>query len=247
MENNQMPNNQAPNEQQVTPNQPKKKNTGLIIGLIIGGIALLLALIGIVAVIVVFVIVGVGGKASMDNESDYSYDFDDGTTTSYDDYDNDDEDYYDNDDDNTYIADENQRIGNSTVGYIDAPSDFVVFNEVDGLEGLDGVQYSDATGTSIITMQAYEDIDAYDMANNVYNHFASDSAVDESSLSSASVTIGGYDAYQVYCYYPDDHMYVVTWCFNVSDVDSYGHYIAIEFDSDYSDLWKLGDTFDMSY
>lgn len=132
-----------------------------------------------------------------------------------------------------------QRIGSPETGYVDVPDDFVTFvNDVYLGEGT--IQYSDLSGMNIVTLQVMDSslVDAELSANTMYMSFESDPAVDQETLTAAMVTLDGCEAYQVYCYYPDDDIYVVTWSFD-SSYDDYTHYVAVEFTSDNYDLFEM--------
>ena len=133
----------------------------------------------------------------------------------------------------------NQRVGSEKTGYVDVPEDFLTFvNDVDLGEGV--IQYSDVAGKNIVTLQYFDAsaIDAEAAASSMYMQFANDTLVDQESLTAAMVTIDDCEAYQVYCYYPSDGVYVVTWSFD-SPEDDYTHYVAVEFTEDKFDLFQL--------
>ncbi len=142
-------------------------------------------------------------------------------------------------DDSENKSTDTQRIGSDEVGYVDVPDDFVKFkNDVDLGEGT--IQYSDANGKNIVTLQYFDDsrLDAELVAGSMYMQFEEDSNVDQDSLTSATVKLDGREAYQVYCYYPDEDIFVVTWSFTSPD-DDYIHYVAVEFTSDNMDLFEM--------
>ena len=142
-----------------------------------------------------------------------------------------------------YNASNTKRIGNDTVGYIDVPSEFVEFKEIGGLQNVvDGVQYSDATGTAIFTLSAYNnsELTAEQAANNAYLNCKAESG---SEVTGAEVDIAGYKAKQVYTYYENEKKYLVIWAFETSEHDNYTHYLSIEFPENYKDIWELNQTF----
>ena len=142
-----------------------------------------------------------------------------------------------------YNESNTKRIGNDTVGYIDVPSEFVEFKEIGGLTGVvDGVQYSDVTGTAIFTLSAYKnsDLTAEQAANNAYLNCQAESG---SEVKGAEVDIAGYKAKQVYTYYENDGKFLVIWAFETSDHDDYTHYLSIEFPDSYRNIWELNETF----
>ena len=237
-----------PNQRQTIP--VKKKGSGCLIFGIVGGVLAVLGIGFIVIVIIVVILIAIGNKQediSSSTSSTYTQ-----NTTEY----SDDSEYTDDTyNEDAYVQDETEsdetvsttRVGNPTMGYIDIPSTYVTFEEEGGLGGLAGYyQYTCVDGYSIVTVQAYDDTTALDLANSVYDNFESDTYVDQDSLEGAEVTIAGYDAYQVYCYYPDDDVYVVSWCFETPDVDNYTHYLAIEFDYNNQDIFDASETFSMT-
>lgn len=241
-------NGQMPLRQQVPPQQPpKKKNPWIIISLVVGPILLVVGILFVVAVVLLY-----NKEMNKDKYVDYNYTTKEYTTEDYTTAQTT-EDILTTEStsvstESTGVIGDTTRIGNGTVGYIDVPTDFVEFSEIGGLGGLDPIQYSDVTGNSIITMQAYNDMDAATMADNTYNNLLKDEGIDASSLETAQVSLGKdgmYNAYQIYCYYPDDATYLVVWCFDAPE-DDLGHYLAIEFTYDYQDIWELADTYKVS-
>ena len=171
---------------------------------------------------------------------DYGYDdYDIGD----DDDDGDDTDIGNNggDDVASYLLD-TKRVGNDEAGYIDVPSEFVVFREEGGLTSdVEAYQYSDPAGKTIFTVSGYENVDAKAVADALMQGLEEDGAEDPTG---AETTIGGYDAYQVYGYYPDENLFLVMWAFETADRDDFVHFVGIEFDADeYADVWLLSETF----
>lgn len=126
-----------------------------------------------------------------------------------------------------------KTIGSSKYGYVDVPTNWYKFYDIDGNDSL---QYSYAS-QFIISLNVIDDntYTAKEYASNYYYNKQNDT--DITGLSSATVKIGKnkeYTAYQVYMYYPDDATYLVTYWFEAED--GYTHYIALEGPE------KLGDT-----
>lgn len=141
-----------------------------------------------------------------------------------------------------------QRIGSVENGYVDVPADYVRFSN-DVYLGEGTIQYSDITGTNIVTLQYMPNTatNAKSVATGIYNQFKSNSEIDSSSLTTATVTIDGTDAYQVCCYSPAYDLFIVSWSFE-TDYDDYVHYIAVEFTSDNIDLFNMvEDTYHLLY
>ena len=139
-----------------------------------------------------------------------------------------------------------QRIGSVENGYADIPADYVKFE--DPSLGSDFIQYSDTTGTNIVTLGHYSDeLSAHSYASAILASFQQDSGMDQSSVTGATVTLDGCDAYQVYGYYPDEDLFLVVWLLD-SPEDDYIHYIAVEFTSDNFDLFEMvEDTYHVAY
>ena len=140
-----------------------------------------------------------------------------------------------------------QRIGEEKFGYTDVPANYVVFTDpyISG----DYIQYSDPTGTNIVTLSYYEEsyIDAANYAYALLEQLEADPNVDPTSVTGAMVTLDGCEAYQVYGYYPDEDLFLVAWVLDSPD-DDYTHYIAVEFTSDNFDLFDMVEkTYHVSY
>lgn len=116
-----------------------------------------------------------------------------------------------------------KRIGAVNYGYVDIPSDWVKFDDVDVTRPI--IQYSDIYGKSIITLDAWEDPeeDPELNAKALWHQIEQEGAQDTSG---ATVTLGGRQAYQVYGYYADEDIMLIMWVFKTED--NYMHYIAAE-------------------
>ncbi len=132
-----------------------------------------------------------------------------------------------------------KRIGSVQTGYVDVPDSFVKFIN-DEILSNGTIQYSDISTKNIITLQYVEAsyMDATTSACNMYEKFINDPMVMKESIVKARVLLGGCEAYQVYCYYPLDDTYVITWSFN-SPSDNFTHYVAVEFTSDNKELFNM--------
>ena len=121
-----------------------------------------------------------------------------------------------------------KAMGSDYAGYVDVPSDWVIFVESGNMPQADYFyQMSDPTGSTVITMCAYDtDQSAYDAASNLYSNLAAEGDADE--VVSAQVTIGGYDAYEVYAVYGST--YFVAYTFRAED--NRLHYVAIDCNED---------------
>ena len=139
-----------------------------------------------------------------------------------------------------------QRIGSVETGYTDVPADYIkVENSVLGSEF---VQYSDVTGTNAVALGHFSNnLTAKAYAGAMMMNFQQDTEMDQSSVTGATVTLDGCEAYQVYGYYPDDDLFLVVW-FLDSPEDDYIHYVSVEFTSDNYDLFEMvEDTYHVAY
>lgn len=125
--------------------------------------------------------------------------------------------------------------GDSVNGYADMPSNWISFYEEGGIDGTySSTQYSAPDQSAILTMCTYENMDDPEAAAmNVYTFMESEGAQE---LTAATVYIGGYEAKQVYGYYTDEDLYLVTYMFMAPDVDDLLHYVALEFHPGMEDL-----------
>ena len=107
-------------------------------------------------------------------------------------------------------SDKTQTIGNSVVGYLDIPSDFVVFYDLDSNPD---VQYSDSASKIIFTMNnqgnAKENNATVEQLGMALSYNMEQEGAQD--VTRATVKIGDkYDAKQVYGYYPEDDTYLVV-------------------------------------
>ncbi len=249
--NNQQPQGQQPMQQQsVQPqmqpsnnNQPPKKKTnwGLIIGLLVGVFVLFFVFIFICVMLIFWIIDKNSDEIEYDSydynyestydstEDDYTYDFNDGDTKKQT------EDVIESDG-------EFQRVGNDVVGYIDVPVDYIEFIEAGGGSNGTMIQYSDMAGFCVVTLNSYNDISAEEAATNMYNHLTYNDE-DIENVVGAEVVINGYQAYQVYGFYPSVDKTLVIWIFETPEENDYTHYLAIEFDEEHEDLFDVNETY----
>lgn len=130
----------------------------------------------------------------------------------------------------------NVTVGDEKYGYINIPSNWTKFYDIDGSSSL---QYSLAN-VYIVTLDIVDgQSTAKEYASNfMYNKQNSNEVTD---VTGATVTIGKnrkYTAYQVYMYYPSDSTYLVTYWFEAEDGKV--HYISLEGPSELSGV-KLTD------
>ena len=120
-------------------------------------------------------------------------------------------------------------VGDSMTGTIDLTSygKWYEWREANGgwpKEVVASAQAYEIGSGSIITMLTYNtNVDPKTMASAAVENMRSNNC---SGVDGATVTIGGYEAYQAYGLYPDN-TYFVCWYFKGND--NYLHYVAVEF------------------
>ncbi|PWJ46881.1 hypothetical protein [Faecalicatena contorta] len=127
-----------------------------------------------------------------------------------------------------------QVVGTDEFGYVSIPGEWVEFFELDG--GAD-FQYSNVPGTSIITLNVFDDggmpeeeknqLDSETVASHVWYNLENNGVTD---IVGARVTLNGYDAVQVYgSFISEDHSLpssIVCWI--VEGEQGVFHYISAE-------------------
>ena len=119
---------------------------------------------------------------------------------------------------------ETKKIGLENYGFVEVPDYWINFKDVDLPADTTVIQYANPSGSSIITMNIaknYEQ-DAKVSAENSFQNMKNDGV----DVEGARVKIGGYDAYQVYGYYEDEGIVLVSWHFK--DENNTLHYVAAE-------------------
>lgn len=124
-----------------------------------------------------------------------------------------------------------KHVGAEGVGFVDIPSTWVDFKDVDGNSSL---QWCDGTPYTVVSLNTFdlsglpeEDRASFtteDAANSVWTNMLSDGAV-EDSVTGARVTLAGRDAVQVYGTFPDGSTLV---CWLVQDDAGVIRYAAAE-------------------
>ncbi len=133
-----------------------------------------------------------------------------------------------------------QTIGDSEMGYLDIPADFLRFEDVAGNADL---QYSDKSATTIFTLNTLgdEDPDSLDLEAGAQALAKDLQDKGAQGLTGARVTVAGkYEAIQVYGYWPEDDTFLVVDLFKTS---KRGIYLAVEFPSDNAEIVKYLDTY----
>ncbi len=135
-----------------------------------------------------------------------------------------------------------KTIGNSQMGYIDIPADFVIFEDVE--ENTD-LQYSDKTGGTIFTLNIVGDgsmsVDEIDLDQSaqLLAKFLTDKGAE--NLTGAKVKVAGkYDALQIYGYWSAEDKYLVVDLFKT---DKNAIYLGVEFPTSNSQIVKYLDTY----
>ena len=136
---------------------------------------------------------------------------------------------------NTPIEEEQdtKTIGTDAFGYVEVPSNWYEFHDVDGNDSL---QYSYGN-VYIFTMNVIDNsgLSAKELAQNYMA--VKSNETDITGLTGATVTIGDkgqYTAYQVYMYYPQDNVYLITYWFETED--NKVHYMALEGPEEVGDM-----------
>lgn len=117
---------------------------------------------------------------------------------------------------------EDRIIGDSTYGYITVPSDWLKFEDI---ENVRGIQYTDRNGDYIITMDAEKTstITAQNWYNAMIDRFKKNGVI---NISSENVNVDKYNAFQVYGFHEESKVWLSVWCFETED--GITHYIGIE-------------------
>ena len=112
---------------------------------------------------------------------------------------------------------ETKRIGNADYGYIDIPSKWFKFTDIDGTEA---VQYTDGSGYNIVTLNSFTREKAKVPADIAFNaeFLAKKLAVmwqdnqDVGKMTGARTKVAGLDAYQLQ-FVMKSGQYLITWVF----------------------------------
>ena len=112
---------------------------------------------------------------------------------------------------------ETKRIGNADYGYIDIPSKWIKFTDIDGTEA---IQYTDGSGYNIVTLNSFTREKAKVPAEIEFNaeFLAKKLAVmwqdnqDVDKMTGARTKVAGLDAYQLQIVMKSGQ-YLITWIF----------------------------------
>lgn len=145
----------------------------------------------------------------------------------------DDEDEYEEGEEEEEEVLEDQRVGNSSYGYITIPGDWQEYQDAASNSSL---QYTD--GSYIITLKAVESSSssALSYATAVKQSFINDGV----DTTGATVSLGKYKAYQVYGYYTGVQKWHVCWIFEAEDGKT--HFISVE-GPEKTSAFKIPETF----
>ena len=135
------------------------------------------------------------------------------------------------------ISGETQTVGNSEIGYLDIPADFIKF--IDVVPNTD-LQYSDKSTTTIFTMNTIDTDPAYiESAAQIIAKRMQDNGA--KGVTGAHVTVAEkYEAIQVYGYWSEDDSFLVTDLF---EADGRLIYLSVEFPSENIDIVSYLDTY----
>ena len=117
----------------------------------------------------------------------------------------------------TTSSQETKRIGNADYGFIDIPSKWIKFTDIDGTEA---VQYTDGSGYNIVTLDSFTKEKAKVSADIEFNaeFLAKKLAVmwqdnqDVGKMTGARTKVAGLDAYQLQIVMKSGQ-YLITWIF----------------------------------
>jgi len=109
-----------------------------------------------------------------------------------------------------------QRVGAEGFGFVDVPSNWVGFQDYATTSEVNVLQFSDPTGTSIITMQYIEAAGNLTSPEDFLNLTAMFMEnIGGVGIEGARVSLNGIDSLQVYAYFPHDDTFMITFAFEV--------------------------------
>lgn len=116
---------------------------------------------------------------------------------------------------------ETKRVGSADYGYIDIPSKWIKFTDIDGG---DSIQFTDGSAYNIVTMNGYtkekanvgegEDFNAELIANRIAYYWKDNKEVDK--MWGAKTTVSGNEALQLNIILKSGQ-YLITWVFQKDD------------------------------
>ena len=128
---------------------------------------------------------------------------------------------------------EDRIIGDNTYGYITVPSDWLKFEDIDNVRG---IQYTDRNGEYIITMDSEKTstITAQNWYNAMIDRFKNNGVKD---IATENVNVDKYEAFHVYGFHEESKVWLSVWCFETED--GITHYIGIEGPDYNNEYFKL--------
>ena len=129
-------------------------------------------------------------------------------------------------------------VGNKTLGYVTIPIDWLKFQDVEDVRGL---QYSDKDGNYILTLDAVitSSLDAREFIDQKKAELAASNIEVQETIK----TISGYSAYQISGYYEAKGLWLMVWCFEAED--GYTHYIGVEGIDKENEAFQIPETFSL--
>jgi hypothetical protein len=121
-----------------------------------------------------------------------------------------------------------QRVGTENFGFIDIPSYWLPFRDISVPQSLDMLQFSDPTGTDIITMH-YINTSAEPMTPEEYLNITASfmESIGGVDIAGARVDLNGIDALQIYAFFPESDSFMITFAFE-TDRDTLLRTITVE-------------------
>lgn len=111
-----------------------------------------------------------------------------------------------------------KRVGEAKYGFIDIDSTWQPY-----METKDMIQYEGVDGFLTLYYVENLNINVREYMTEIYNSVSIEGAID---LAITEVTVDGYNAYQLFGYYPYEKAYIAIWCF--LDNNNILHYIEID-------------------
>lgn len=128
--------------------------------------------------------------------------------------------------------------GDAENGYVQIPLGYIPFQE----EGVDGLtQYCDPSGTNIITLDRYNDVDYMNAATSM--RFYYEEMENAEGLSGSITTVNGYNALQLCCHFTDDDKFLFTWLIEDPSNPASCYYLSMEFANEDSAIVACSSTF----
>ena len=161
-------------------------------------------------------------------------------------------DFFSSEEESSAVESTVTEYGNETVGWFTLDGTFFQWYTPGNADTC--VQYAQSP-TEILTMDVFDcaaikeqtgvDFDALTAANTKMYQLEQESKTQNiEKLTGAREALGQYPAYQVYCYYPNDDQYLVTWYMDSPDKTKV-YYVAAEFRSTEMSFFNYAQTYKM--